>query len=180
MRSGSFHADRSSNDHNPYNRGTFLCVRTSARPAALRSLPSRSLDNRILLSNQFYVAPDGTPSGDGSINKPWNLQTALSQPAAVKPGDVIWVRGGTYVGNFQSSLSGTANSPIVVREFSGERATLDGTPRLPHHQPSRSMVSTLRSGTWKSPTRTRPGSSPLPDQTAHEVMGFRTTPWVRS
>jgi hypothetical protein len=44
----------------------------------------------------------------------------------VHPGDVIWVRGGTYVGNFQSSLSGTANSPIVVHEYPGEHATLDG------------------------------------------------------
>ena len=80
----------------------------------------------VLLGNQFYVAPEGSPSGDGSIDHPWDLQTALGQPAAVHPGDVIWVRGGTYVGNFQSSLSGTANSPIIVDEYPGERATLDG------------------------------------------------------
>jgi hypothetical protein len=83
------------------------------------------------LGNQFYVAPDGSPSGDGSINNPWDLQTALSQPAAVQPGDVIWVQGGTYVGNFVSYLSGTVNSPIVVREYPGERATLDGNTATP-------------------------------------------------
>ena len=80
---------------------------------------------------EFYVATEGSPTGDGSITSPWDLETALNQPSSVHPGDVIWVRGGTYVGNFQSSLSGTANSPIVVREYPGERATLDGNTETP-------------------------------------------------
>src|ERR1700736_1218232 len=43
-----------------------------------------------------YVAENGTPGGDGTISRPWDLQTALNHPAAVQPGDTIWVRGGTY------------------------------------------------------------------------------------
>ncbi|MFN2632227.1 MAG: right-handed parallel beta-helix repeat-containing protein [Thermoanaerobaculia bacterium] len=80
----------------------------------------------------FYVAPNGSPNGDGSIGNPWNLQTALSQPAAVKPGDTIWVRGGTYTGgvgwaySFSSTLKGAAGLPISVRQYPGERATIDG------------------------------------------------------
>ena len=42
------------------------------------------------------------------------------------PGDTIWLRGGTYTGNFTSYLTGTASLPIVVRQYPGERATLDG------------------------------------------------------
>src|SRR6185295_4046668 len=43
----------------------------------------------------FYVASNGSSSGSGSMTAPWDLQTALNHPAAVHPGDTIWVRGGT-------------------------------------------------------------------------------------
>jgi hypothetical protein len=80
------------------------------------------------LSAQFYVSPQGSPTGDGSINNPWDLQTALSQPAAVQPGATIWLRGGTYgngSGIFYSRLVGTPAAPIIVKQFPGERATID-------------------------------------------------------
>ncbi len=60
------------------------------------------------------------------MTNPWALQTALAQPAAVHPGDTIWLRGGTYTGLFTSHLTGTSSQPIVVRQYPGERATLDG------------------------------------------------------
>jgi hypothetical protein len=76
--------------------------------------------------NAFYASPTGTPSGDGSRDAPWDLQTALGQPSSVHPGDTIWLRGGTYVGTFIATLNGTADRPIVVRQYPGEYATLDG------------------------------------------------------
>src|SRR5512143_555213 len=79
-----------------------------------------------LSATDFYVAPNGSASGNGSIGSPWNLQTALNQPSAVQPGDTIWLRGGTYVGHFTSNLNGNSSSPITVRQYAGERATLDG------------------------------------------------------
>ncbi len=75
---------------------------------------------------EFYVAVNGRPSADGSLSNPWDLATALAHPAAVKPGDTIWLRGGTYRGAFTSTLTGTASVPIKVRQYPGERATLDG------------------------------------------------------
>src|ERR1017187_1966331 len=77
----------------------------------------------------FYVSPTGTTStapGTGTITNPGALATALAQPATVHPGDTIWLRGGTYVGTFQSNLTGTQAAPIQVRQYPGERATLDG------------------------------------------------------
>jgi hypothetical protein len=74
---------------------------------------------------QFFVSPTGSASGNGSINSPWDLQTALNHPSAVQPGDTIWVRGGTYTGNYSASLVGTNNAPIIVRNYNGERAILD-------------------------------------------------------
>ncbi|MEO8097249.1 MAG: chitobiase/beta-hexosaminidase C-terminal domain-containing protein [Acidobacteriota bacterium] len=73
----------------------------------------------------FYVSPTGRAQGAGSIQDPWDLKTALAHPAVVKPGDSIWLRGGTYVGMFTSVLKGNASSPIIVRQYPGERATLD-------------------------------------------------------
>src|SRR5512140_1859312 len=77
----------------------------------------------------FFASSSGTTStapGTGTITNAWDLQTALAQPAAVHPGDTIWLRGGKYTGNFTSYLTGTASQPIVVRQYPGERATLDG------------------------------------------------------
>ena len=74
----------------------------------------------------FYVSPSGTPAGDGTMARPWDLRTALAHPSQVKPGSVIWLRGGTYSGTFISTLKGTLDSPIVVRQYPNERATIDG------------------------------------------------------
>ena len=80
---------------------------------------------------EFYVAPDGKPTNTGSMSSPWDLQTALNQPAAVKPGDTIWLRNGIHrlssrVTKFTSRLAGTSSAPITVRQYPGERATIDG------------------------------------------------------
>lgn len=77
-------------------------------------------------ASDFFAAPSGTSSADGSRAKPWDLPTALAQPPAVKPGDTIWLRGGTYLGHFTSTLRGSTKKPIVVRQYAGERATIDG------------------------------------------------------
>jgi hypothetical protein len=78
-----------------------------------------------------YAAPGGTATGDGSQGRPWDLATALAGGrGAVQPGDTIWLRGGTYPGKFAATLTGTSAAPIVVRQYPGERATLDGTLRV--------------------------------------------------
>ena len=35
------------------------------------------------------------------------------------------MRGGTYTGYFVSRLTGTAAAPIIVRNYAGERVTID-------------------------------------------------------
>ena len=73
-----------------------------------------------------YVAPSGTSGNDGSVNKPWDLATALSGAGGrIVAGDTVWVRAGTYRGAFTSTLTGTSAKPIVVRAYPGERATIE-------------------------------------------------------
>jgi hypothetical protein len=83
-------------------------------------------------AHEFYVSPTGSPSGDGSFANAWDLATALSGPPAVAPGSTIWLRGGTYTNSvdprgFASTLMGTADAPIVVRQYPGEHATVTNT-----------------------------------------------------
>lgn len=75
----------------------------------------------------YFVSPSGSTSGDGSKATPWNLATALENGSGrVQPGDTVWLRGGTYRGSFRSTLTGSAGKPIVVRQYPGERAIIDG------------------------------------------------------
>jgi hypothetical protein len=106
-----------------------------------RQLPVRSISARAALAAlllvgalasgraqalEFFASPSGSSSGDGSIARPWDLVTALKQPAALKPGDTLWLRGGVYRGAYVSYLTGSSGAPIVVRPYPGERATIDG------------------------------------------------------
>src|SRR5882762_11463571 len=75
----------------------------------------------------YYVTPSGSAGGSGSATSPWDLATGLAGGGGrVQPGDTIWLRGGTYRGQFINYLNGTAASLIVVRQYPGERATVDG------------------------------------------------------
>jgi hypothetical protein len=82
---------------------------------------------RVATAAEFYVSPTAAANGNGSFNNPWKLQTALDHPAAVQPGDTIWLRGGIYnAPPYTSRLVGTSADPIIVRQYPGERARIDG------------------------------------------------------
>ena len=82
----------------------------------------------------FHVFPKdsktnpGSTSGDGSLNNPWDLQTALNQkPDKVNGGDTIWLHDGIYTGRFVSKLKSTiTGKQIVVSSFNNEWAILNG------------------------------------------------------
>src|SRR5690349_7403299 len=99
--------------------------------AALRIAVTAGWLAGLASATDFYAATSGSSSGSGVINSPWDLQTALNQPATVNPGDTIWLRGGTYrasgVNGFDSRLNGSAANPIAIRNFSGEQAIIDDT-----------------------------------------------------
>lgn len=99
---------------------------TVAAKATTKTPPSET----PRVPGEFYVAPDGNANGDGSMNKPWDLQTALEYPNALNPGDTIWVRGGKYGKGgefvFNSKLVGEEGHPFLVRAYPGERVVIDG------------------------------------------------------
>ncbi len=49
----------------------------------------------------------------------------------MQPGDTVWLRGGTYhASNLTATLTGSSSAPIIVRQYPGERATIDGNLNL--------------------------------------------------
>src|SRR2546423_244495 len=74
-----------------------------------------------------YAAPTGSPAAEGGAAGPGALGPALRGGGGrVQPGDKIGARGGTYKGSFRSPVAGTATAPVVIRQYPGERAVIDG------------------------------------------------------
>ena len=105
---------------------TFLKIAGVRRTSAIALFALLNSGGVACFAAQYYAAPNGSSSGDGSVSRPWTLSHALSGSAPIKPGDTLWLRGGTYNGTFTSNLEGSASSPIVVRQMPNERATIDG------------------------------------------------------
>lgn len=113
-----------------------IVVATTDHPGSAawpQPIPSASV---LAHPTAYYAAPAGTSAGDGSRARPWDIQTALMGAGGrIQPGDTLWLRGGRYVGHFESTLTGTEAAPIIVRQYPGERATLDNPDVAPGHSP---------------------------------------------
>lgn len=78
----------------------------------------------------FYMSSTGSDSNNGSIGSPW--RTFAKVNATLQPGDILYVRGGTYLslaGNaadhhfFINGLHGTSTDSISIRAYPGEVPT---------------------------------------------------------
>ncbi len=129
----------------------------------------------------WYVATNGSSSGDGSFSSPWSLTTIAGgvpefdgnppPPAVIHPGDTICLRGGTYTSTsstvfFRTTLAGTPGNQITIKSYPGERATVDAaSPALGNTRNEIFMIEgpyiTLRdleiTDSWPNRTDARPG-----------------------
>jgi parallel beta-helix repeat protein len=72
----------------------------------------------------YYVATDGNDTNSGSQNSPF--ATLNKGAALLKPGDTLYVRGGTYHQSVYVGASGTTRLPVTISAYRGERAIIDG------------------------------------------------------
>jgi len=82
-----------------------------------------SLSN--LFAQNIFVSPNGNDINSGTINEPLlNISAAVTK---AKPGDTIFVRGGTfnYTATISISKSGTAESRYYIFAYKNERPILD-------------------------------------------------------
>lgn len=79
-----------------------------------------------LAAGTKFASPTGTGNGL-SVGSPASLRSAI---AGLVPGDVLFLRGGTYVFTGTSldiNVIGTASNPVIIESYPGELAIIDGS-----------------------------------------------------
>lgn len=74
----------------------------------------------------WFVSPLGRSNASGKEDDPIDFATALSTSGPVKPGELVQLKEGVYEGRFVSTVSGTADSPVIFWAKPGTRVTIDG------------------------------------------------------
>jgi len=111
----------------------------SARLEALRAAPKGTAGSLAFLgprtrqcartpSRRRYVSTRGSNANPGTRRQPW--RTIAKALRASRPGDGIYVRSGTYSEWAVQTGSGTAQAPISLRAYPGERPTLTGRIKI--------------------------------------------------
>lgn len=72
----------------------------------------------------FVDSAKGSDTADGSAKAPW--KTINAAVAHLKPGDTLYLRGGTYYESVTLRINGTKDQPITIRAYPNELAIVDG------------------------------------------------------
>ena len=136
----------------------------------MRPLPVAGKRELAAEGRKFVDAAKGDDAAAGTERAPWKtLAHALRQ---LKPGDTLYLRGGTYYEKVALTRSGVVRAPITICSYPGEIAVLDGGLREFAESPATSWepfsggaegeyVSTrtwLQAEERRAPTQFLPGS----------------------
>jgi len=86
------------------------------------------LSSQILFANTYYVSNSGNNDDDGSIASPFKTISYLLN--IVQAGDSGLVRGGVYILEQTTKISGTQTEKIYIGRFQNEHVILAGTGNL--------------------------------------------------
>jgi hypothetical protein len=75
-------------------------------------------------SGALYVATNGSDGNPGTADAPF--RTVEKGLDSVRPGQTLYLRGGTYVEDVQASPAGMSSARIVVSAYPGERPVIKG------------------------------------------------------
>lgn len=87
---------------------------------------SRVLQGSPDTGSTHYVSVRGSDDNPGSLAKPW--RTLAFALARLRPGDTLFIRGGTYLERATVAANGTAAAPITIQSYPGESAVIDSGP----------------------------------------------------
>jgi len=82
----------------------------------------------VIGPTEYYVATDGDDGDDGSFAAPF--QTIQHAADLARPGDTIYVRGGTYRETVTPARSGNELAEITFRAYPGETVVVSGAEPL--------------------------------------------------
>lgn len=94
------------------------------RAALLSLVAAAALSFLPLRAATYYLSPSGSDSNPGTSALPW--KTLHKAAAAVRAGDTVIVRDGTYAGGVWIETPGTSAQPIVFKA-DGRGAIVDGS-----------------------------------------------------
>src|SRR5262245_38465358 len=103
-----------------------------AEPAFRSHPPARPLpapsDRPLADGPKRFVDPARGDDGNaGTDRAPW--KTLAGALRRLKPGDTLYLRGGTYYEKVSLTRSGTPEAPITIASHPGELAVIDGGVR---------------------------------------------------
>jgi hypothetical protein len=111
-------------------------MRKRGRYLSFLFLLSAFIAPQLLAGTVYYVATNGNdtynglyPSYQSGSNGPFRTLNRASSAAA--PGDIVQVRGGTYVQKVYWTKSGTATNRITITNYPNESPIIDGEYTLP-------------------------------------------------
>lgn len=114
---------------------------------AVTSAPAQLAFGEPPTDGTYFVSPTGNDANAGTIDAPfYSVQKAVSLAG---PGDVIYVRGGTYYYTQMILItnSGTADRPIKLWSYPGERPYLNFTNQ-PYGPSYRGILITTNGNYW--------------------------------
>jgi hypothetical protein len=99
--------------------------------AAVLAVAAAGIGGRVLRGaagpgSTHYVSVRGSDDNPGSLDRPW--RTIAHAVSELGPGDTLFIREGTYLERPELSASGTADAPITIQSYPGERAVIDSGP----------------------------------------------------
>jgi len=105
-----------------------------ARDSVLIALILVAVHSGPVAATDVYVASNGVADGQGTIDSPWDIASALGGSKDIQPGATIYLDGGVYrfpdrsrnAEGYRICLQGTEQAPIHIRPVAGERVTIDG------------------------------------------------------
>ena len=90
---------------------------------------SLGLSGLNINAKTYYVSTTGNNTNTGTIDSPF--KTINYAVAKLVAGDILYVRGGTYVETVSVKVSGTSSAPITISAYAAESPVIDGQKTLP-------------------------------------------------
>jgi len=102
---------------------------TAAKPEFSLQNSNLMVDTNSVTSRGLYVATNGDDTNPGTIEAPFKtIQHAVS---AVRPGDIVNIRAGTYRETVTlDNINGAENNPITFKNYNSENVILSGTTEI--------------------------------------------------
>jgi signal peptidase I len=82
----------------------------------------------VLYAKTYYISPSGDDGNPGTIEAPFATVKKAHDNVALQPGDVIYLRGGTYYPTQKTVFNkvGNENNYFVLSSYPGELPVIDG------------------------------------------------------